>query len=230
MLTQKLTVAAALLFGVAIVTGQDLNALPACARDPVSTAVTASGCPANDTNCVCSSTAFLNAIAVTIPAACSAEDIAIVISAGKILCPNLAGGSDGGSTTEPSDDNPPASTPTGNGGGDASTPPSQTDGQTATPTNGDQTTAAPGTVTSTTSVPETSPTTTTGSSDESSSTTSSTSTSESITTEPETTATETPSRTTSTTTYSTFTGAAANDKINGVFAMAVGVFGAVALL
>ena len=31
MLTQKLTVAAALLFGVAIVTGQDLNALPACA-------------------------------------------------------------------------------------------------------------------------------------------------------------------------------------------------------
>lgn len=93
MLTQRLTLAAALLSGVAIISAQDLNALPACAvspspsklgarsthssqRDPVSAAVTSSGCPATDTDCVCSSTAFLNAIAVTIPAACSAEEIA----------------------------------------------------------------------------------------------------------------------------------------------------------
>ncbi|KEF60894.1 uncharacterized protein A1O9_02458 [Exophiala aquamarina CBS 119918] len=202
---------AAIFSGLALVYAQDLAALPECARDAITQALGTTGCSLADTACICASPAFTS-IGTNIASVCSAEDVNAAIAAGQSICATAPASS---SSSAPPEEPTPDPYPSGEDGS-----------QTAS------TTTAPGTVTSTTVLTDT-----TLAIDTSAITSISTISSNNTHTGPLTTtgtitlhsSTGTPTGTGSPW-QSTFNGMGATDKAQGLFAGAVGVIGAIALL
>ncbi|EXJ87807.1 hypothetical protein A1O1_04734 [Capronia coronata CBS 617.96] len=124
-----------------------LSGLPACAQDAASAALVSSGCPLTDTSCICSSTAFINAITNTVTQSCSPADVATAVEFGRTICgPALAAGAGSSpSSTQASSPSTEAA---------ATAPPTSTDTDTDADSYGASTTAIPVTLTSVTSIPD----------------------------------------------------------------------------
>ncbi|KAK5061256.1 hypothetical protein LTR84_007798 [Exophiala bonariae] len=202
---------AAALSGLAMVYAQGMGSLPPCASGAITQALGSTGCALSDTACICASLAFAN-IGTSIAGACSPEDVNAAIAAGQTIC---AAAPSVSSTTSSPPPGEPTPDPSVNNDVDVTY------------------TTVSGTLTSTTIIPETTPAVKTTESTSPSTMhgngthTGPLTTTGTITVHPSGSG---PPTGTGAPRQSTFMGEGATEKVHGLFAGAVGLIGALALV